>query len=75
MEAYQLHNNNENIAIKNTDAYAIIHKKNGQAYKQEFYFGSNYLSQSSRVLSIGKVVTSVTIYDTKGNKREQIIKQ
>ena len=75
MEAYQLNKKTKNIAIKNTDAYAIIHKKNGQAYKQEFYFGSNYLSQSSRILSIGTAVASVTIYDTKGNKREQLIKQ
>ena len=76
MEAYQLSkNNNTTIAVKNLDAYAIIHKKNGQAYRQEFYYGSNYLSQTSRMLTVGKDVTRVIIYDTKGNKREQLIKQ
>lgn len=76
MEAYQLNKNkNINITIKNTDAYAIIRKKNGQAYKQEFYYGSNYLSQTSRILAVGKDVTSVIIYNTKGDQREQLIKQ
>ena len=73
MEAYQLNKNQTiNIAVKSTDAYAVIHKKNGQSYRQEFYFGSNYLSQTSRMLQVGKDVTSVIIYDTNGNKREQI---
>ena len=76
METYRLSkNNNTTIAVKNTDAFAIIHKKNGQSYRQEFYYGSNYLSQSSRSISVGKEVTSVIIYDAKGNKREQLIKQ
>ncbi|HKO79274.1 MAG TPA: VCBS repeat-containing protein [Chitinophagaceae bacterium] len=76
METYQVNKpNNITIAIKNQDAYAIIHKKNGQAYRQEFYYGSNYLSQTSRMLTVGKDVTSVIIYDSKGNKREQLIKQ
>ena len=76
MEAYQYSKNqNIHIAVKNTDAYAIIHKKNGQSYRQEFYYGSNYLSQTSRMLAVGKDVTSVIIYDTQGNKREQLIKQ
>ena len=76
MEAYQLRkNDNITIAIKSLDSYAVIHKKNGQAYRQEFYYGNNYLSQTSRMLSVDKDVTSVIIYDSKGNRREQLIKQ
>jgi hypothetical protein len=75
MEAYQLNKSNgKNIAVKNTDMYAIIHKKNGKSYRQEFYWGSNYLSQSSRVLQVGKEASSVSIYDNRGNKRDVEIK-
>ena len=75
MEAYQLNKKtNQTIAVKNIDLYAIIHKKNGQFYKQEFYWGSNYLSQSSRILQVGKEVINVSVYDNRGNKREEEIK-
>jgi hypothetical protein len=75
METYQFtKSGNKNITVKNTDMYAIIYKKNGQSYRQEFYWGSNYLSQSSRMLQVGKEVSSVSIYDNRGNKREEEIK-
>ena len=75
MEAYQLDKKSTRIiAVKNDDLYAIVHKKNGQVYKQEFYWGSNYLSQSSRILQVGKDVISVSVYDGVGNKREEAIK-
>jgi hypothetical protein len=75
MQAYQFQSKLQNIPIKSTDAYAIIKKKNGQSYKQEFYYGSNYLSHTSRKLSIGKDVISVIIFDNRGNKREQRLQQ
>ncbi|MBC7628865.1 VCBS repeat-containing protein [Ferruginibacter sp.] len=62
------------IPIKNTDVYAIIQKKNGQSYKQELYYGSNYLSQTSRKLIVSKEVVHITLVDNKGIKREQILK-
>jgi hypothetical protein len=34
------------------DAYAIIEWDNGLKQKQEFYYGTGYLSQSSRYLSL-----------------------
>lgn len=75
MEAYQFNKKRyQTIAVKNADLYAIIHKKNGQFYKQEFYWGSNYLSQSSRILQVGKEVINVSVYDNRGNKREEEIK-
>lgn len=71
MQAYQFNQKQSvTIPIKNTDVYAIILKKNGQSYRQEFYYGSNYLSQTSRKLKVGKDVTRAELYDYKGNKRE-----
>ncbi|WP_018616871.1 VCBS repeat-containing protein [Segetibacter koreensis] len=61
------------ISIKNTDAYAIVKKKNGRFYRQEFYYGSNYLSQSSRKLKVGKDVNSIDIFDYKGNSRKEVL--
>ena len=75
MKAYQMETKNRiNIPVKNTDVYAIIQKKNGQSYKQEFYYGNNYLSQTSRKLTVGKDVVHITLVDNKGIKREQNLK-
>jgi enediyne biosynthesis protein E4 len=76
MQAYQFKQKQSiSIPIKNTEVYAIIKKKNGQSYKQEFYYGSNYLSHTSRKLNVSKDVVSVIIFDNRGNKREQTLKQ
>jgi hypothetical protein len=73
MEAYKFRGNGSSIIpLQKDDAYAIINKKNGLRYKQEFYYGSNYLSHSSRTLRVGKDVVSVIIFDSRGNKRESL---
>ena len=73
MGAWQLRKNQKIVPVKNSDRYAIIKKKNGQSYRQEFYYGSNYLSQTSRILQVGKDVISIIIYDSHGNQREVIL--
>ena len=50
--------------------YAVVHKKDGTSFKQELYFGSTYLSASSRILNYTYPVVSVTIIDNMGVKRE-----
>lgn len=57
------------VAINATDAYAILTTRNGMKCRQEFYYGSTYLSQSSRQLTITANVKSVDIYNNSGNKR------
>jgi hypothetical protein len=42
----------KHIKLKPMDAYAIIEWDNGHEQRQEFYYGSGYLSQSSRYLSL-----------------------
>jgi len=49
--------------------YAIITKKNGSKQKAENYFGSSFLSQSARFLSIGNDAKSVFITNSKGQRR------
>jgi len=51
------------------DAYAIVTLKNGKTFKHEFYYGSTYLSQSSRSLRYTSDVKNLTVVDFKGAER------
>jgi hypothetical protein len=48
---------------------AIIHYKNGQIRKEEFYYGTSFLSQSGRFISITPGISAVEITDNAGNAR------
>jgi enediyne biosynthesis protein E4 len=66
-------NNITSVAAGKNDAYAVIQKKDGKAYRQEFYWGNSYLSNSSRVFSYNSsLVSTVIFYDNKGNKKQII---
>jgi len=62
------------IPVNQNDMYAIVHKKDGSFFKQELYFGSTYLSSSLRALCYTDPVTSVSVFDNKGMKRDIPIK-
>jgi enediyne biosynthesis protein E4 len=51
------------------ELYAVIEYNNGLKRKEEFYFGSSFLSQSSRFVVFSTNVSRITITDNKGNKR------
>lgn len=57
------------IPVKLTDDYALIKYKNGQTEKQEFYYGSSFLSQSSRFMKVDDEMISIVIYDDNGKSR------
>jgi hypothetical protein len=73
LQSFRIMKESMTIPVSQDDVYAIIHKKDGSSFKQELYFGSTYLSSSSRMLSYAGPVVSVTIYNNKGMKREVII--
>jgi hypothetical protein len=75
MTAYEIIGTRKNISIQRSDIYALIKTTSGTTYKQEFYYGSTYLSQSSRQLSIPDDVAQVEIFDSKGGARKVIINQ
>ncbi|MBL0741248.1 VCBS repeat-containing protein [Chryseolinea lacunae] len=58
------------LRASNRSAYALLKLKNGKTRRHEFYFGSTYLSQSSRTLRLTDDVVSFTLYDFSG-KPEQ----
>jgi hypothetical protein len=61
--------NEKHIRLHSMDAYAIIEWNNGHKQKQEFYYGSGYLSQSSRYLSLIPGWKKVKIVTYTGKER------
>jgi hypothetical protein len=55
--------------LKNDDIAVIYRLKNGKTRKEELYYGSSFLSQSSRFIRIGGEVESVDIINSKNQKR------
>lgn len=72
LKTYSVTANNMSYAVTGkNDAYAIIQKKDGRTYRQEFYWGSAYLSNSSRIFNYNSsLVSSVIFYDNNGNKKQ-----
>ena len=58
------------IKLKNDEVSAELTYKNGSKEYREFYYGSGYLSQSSRVCPIPEGVASVTFTTYKGETRK-----
>jgi hypothetical protein len=62
--------NQNSFSPTNGDSYAMMMKKDGKKERVEFYYGSGYLSQSSRKLTIADVITAFTVYDSKGKSKK-----
>jgi hypothetical protein len=58
------------IDLKPDDFSADIIYKDGTKQKMEFYYGSSYLSQSSRKFLVPADATSVRVTNFKGEKRK-----
>jgi hypothetical protein len=58
------------IKLLPMDAWAEIVYSNGKKAKVECYYGSGYLSQSSRTLLLSEKVKSAVIYDFTGKSRK-----
>ena len=69
LKVFQLNANRSSLKINQQEVSAAIILKNGTTQKQEFYFGSSFLSQSARFLSIDSNMISAIIYDANGKSR------
>ena len=58
------------INLKPGDFCAEIYFNDKRKQRTEFYYGSTFLSQSSRKMRVGKNVIKIIISDFQGNKRE-----
>jgi len=57
------------IRAEANDAYAIIQYADGKKLKKEFYYGSGYLSCSSRFISIPVTAKSIQLVSYQGKQR------
>jgi hypothetical protein len=69
MKVFHSNRSNKYFTPALDDAYAIIQLKNGTKYKHEFYFGSTYLSNSSRKLVLSNNMKEIAVYRFTGEKR------
>ncbi len=72
------HTNNNTLTSIPTlpdDQYAILKLKSGKERRQELYYGSSFLSQSSRKIDINDTIESVNLYNSKGIARSIEIPQ
>ncbi|HEX2536334.1 MAG TPA: FG-GAP-like repeat-containing protein, partial [Chitinophagaceae bacterium] len=57
------------IPVLPDDLYALITYRDGSRRKEEFYYGTSFLSQSGRYLPVTPTMTTITITNNKGIKR------
>jgi hypothetical protein len=69
LKVYELNSSAQSLPVTATDVSAILKFKNGITAKQEFYYGSSFLSQSSRFLQYGDNVESIAITSMDGKVR------
>ena len=70
LHAYRLNQpHQKSVSINPDETYASITFRNGMRCRQEFYYGTSYLSQSARRLAISPYIQSVIIYNSSGKKR------
>lgn len=74
LKVFKLKSKADHIPILPDDLYATITYKNGSIQKQEFYYGSSFLSQSARFLIISSKMKSVVIVNNLGKLRTVLAK-
>ena len=57
------------IPLQHDDVFAILHLKNGKNRKEEFNYGSSFLSQSGRFVQLNAAIQSIEITNNKNQKR------
>jgi hypothetical protein len=69
LKIFELKKDIENILVQPDDVSADITFSNGKKQRQEFYYGSSFLSQPARFLKLGNNVKSIVITNSKGKTR------
>ena len=69
LKVFKLYRKVQHMPILPNDINAVLTFKNGNIQKEEFYYGSSFLSQSARFLLIPAEVKSITITNNSGAKR------
>lgn len=70
LKVYQPNKSVSTLALLPNDVSGIVKLKSGNQRKIEFYYGSSFLSQSSRQIIITEDMSSIKILNTEGEERE-----
>jgi hypothetical protein len=70
LKVFELKTNTINIPLQPNDISAEIFLKNGKKQRREFYYGSSFISQSARFISVDKNISSIIITDINGKIRK-----
>lgn len=70
LKLFELKRTIKTISLQPNDADAVVTYRNGVSRKLEFYYGSSFLSQSSRFIAVDNNISSIIIKDTKGESRK-----
>lgn len=73
VKAFTYMQKKEIVPLRPSDAWAVVTLQNGKSRRQEFYYGSTYLSQSSRTLAVPTGAQAVKIYDFNGRNRQVVL--
>jgi len=73
LKLFELNKKQRTVAVDPGDRFALLRFTNGKTQKQELNQGSSFLSQSASFLSLGDLVSSVQITNSKGTVRNIII--
>ena len=61
------------LTARPLDAFALVQHRDGRSSRHEFSYGAGYLAQSSRSLTVPVTARTVTLVDTRGNRRVVLI--
>lgn len=70
LKIFALQNAVKTIPVLPADVSAVITYKNGRKRREEFYYGSSFLSQSARFLHVQPDMTAIEITDSRGKHRK-----
>ena len=69
LQLFSLKNSRPVLRFNDDDLVAWVHLKNGSKRKVEAYYGTSFLSQSSRFIILNESISHVEITNRKGEKR------
>ena len=69
LKMFRVNGYRKQMILQPGDAYALITANDNKTWRQEFYYGQSYISQSSRRFSVPADAKSVVVYSFRGDKR------
>ncbi|HEY4154793.1 MAG TPA: hypothetical protein VGM24_05185, partial [Puia sp.] len=69
LKLYELKRKTNSLRIEPDEVSALIRLKDGKMQKEEFYYGTSFLSQSARFLNLDSNMVNIKITNSKGKIR------